>query len=63
MATATETPAVRKLRMRRTSYLHHYGETDPRTVAVTRALAEARAAVAEAEARRLREAADLLAAS
>jgi hypothetical protein len=32
------------------SHLGHYGETDPRTVALARALAEARAAIAQAAA-------------
>jgi hypothetical protein len=49
-----ETKSLRDLRMRWTSYLRHYGEDDPRTVALARALAEARAAIAEAEADRQR---------
>lgn len=55
-----ETPALRQLRMTWTSYLGKYGQDDPRTVKAARELAEARAAAAEAEARRLREAANLL---
>jgi hypothetical protein len=44
------------------SLVNHYGRTDPRTVEAYLKLSEARADVAEAEARRLREEANLLAA-
>lgn len=57
-----ETRAVRNLRLKWTSYIKWYGPDDSRTVKAARELAEARADVAEAEARRLREAANAMAA-
>jgi hypothetical protein len=56
-----ETKSLRDLRLRWASYLRHYGEADPRTVAVSRALLIARAAAAQAEADRFRAQADALA--
>jgi hypothetical protein len=61
MAREPEAPAIKTRRMRWMSLVNHYGHDDPRTVAAFRELQETRADVAEADARRLRQAANLLA--